>query len=64
MKGIILEIIKIFSIHEQVEFLRSNSDYYHPGKSSDIIINNEIIGGFGELHPRLMKNFKLNSKQC
>ena len=62
MKGILLEIIKVFSIHEKVEFIRSKNDYYHPGKSADITINDDIIGSFGELHPRLMKKFQVKQQ--
>ena len=60
MKGILLEIIKIFSI-KKVEFIRCNSEYYHL-ESADIILNNEIIGSFGELHPRLMKQFQVKQQ--
>ena len=57
MKGILLEIIKVFSTKISVDFVRSKSEYYHPGKSADIIVNNECVGSLGELHPKLMKKF-------
>ena len=62
MKAIILELIKIFSLPLEIDFIRSKSEYYHPGKSADIFINNEQIGSLGELHPKLMKKFQI--KQC
>ena len=42
-----------------VNLKRSNCEYYHPGKSADIISNNNILGSFGELHPKLMKKFQI-----
>ena len=44
-----------------VNLKRSNCEYYHPGKSADIISNNNILGSFGELHPKLMKKFLILS---
>tara|TARA_B100001989_G_scaffold253131_1_gene238285 strand:+ start:4623 stop:7010 length:2388 start_codon:yes stop_codon:yes gene_type:complete len=62
MKAIILDLIKIFSLPLQIDFIRSKSEYYHPGKSADIIINNEHIGSLGELHPKLMKKFQIKQQ--
>ena len=46
----------------KLNFIRSSNDYYHPGKSADIIINNEVIGSFGELHPRLNEKFQVKQQ--
>ncbi len=59
MKRIILEIIKMFSLQLKVEFIRSKSEYYHPGKSAEIKINKVFLGSLGELHPKLMKKFQI-----
>ena len=45
-----------------IDFRRSNNEYYHPGKAADIIFKNEILGSFGELHPKLMKKFQIKQQ--
>ena len=35
-------------------------EWMHPGRSASIILNKKIrLGYFGELHPRVIKNFKI-----
>ena len=35
----------------------------HPGRSASIILNKKIrLGYFGELHPRVIKSFKIKNK--
>ena len=51
MKRDILEILKYFHIKLKVDFKRSKSEYYHPGKSADIFINNDIYRKFRRITP-------------
>lgn len=38
----------------------SKKSYMHPGISADIIVNGDIVGFFGKVHPQVSKNFDLN----
>jgi len=38
-------------------------DWMHPGRSASVILNKKIkLGYFGELHPRVLKSFKIKNK--
>ncbi|MGO1581149.1 MAG: phenylalanine--tRNA ligase subunit beta [Peptoniphilaceae bacterium] len=47
---------------ENIEFRRSNIPYLHPGRSADILIEDKVIGSFGEVHPLVLDNFDLKKK--
>nr|YP_009402675.1 phenylalanyl-tRNA synthetase beta chain [Compsopogon caeruleus]ARX96031.1 phenylalanyl-tRNA synthetase beta chain [Compsopogon caeruleus] len=38
-----------------------NSSLFNPAKSSTILINKKSVGNFGEIHPKLLKQFDLNN---
>ncbi|MAI02639.1 MAG: phenylalanine--tRNA ligase subunit beta [Rickettsiales bacterium] len=44
---------------KKYSILRSDNDWYHPGISADIKLNNKVMGSFGELHPAFKKTFNL-----
>lgn len=47
---------------ENIEIRRSNIPYLHPGRSADILIEDKVIGSFGEVHPLVLDNFALKKK--
>ncbi len=61
-KGIIENLLRQFDLKYTLNY--SNLCYMHPGISADIINtqNNEIIGTFGQMHPKVAKNFELPTK--
>lgn len=50
VKGIVIDVLNKFSISGYT-LLPSTSPTLHPGKSADIMLNNERIGYFGQIHP-------------
>lgn len=53
-KGVIdLILERLNIINYKIEF-EINKSYLHPSKSGTIIIGEDILGEFGELHPRIM----------
>ena len=57
MKTLIIRTLKETFTKFTFSLERSNNEYYHPGKSANIIFKNQTLGSFGELHPKLMKKF-------
>ena len=57
LKGIIAFMLKELGC--EFDVVRSKETYLHPGISADIIVNDEKIGYFGEVHPQVAKNFEL-----
>lgn len=41
---------------------QSTRSYLHPGRTGQIIINNEIVGEIGEVHPQVLEQFNISSK--
>ncbi len=62
LKSDISGLIDYLEIDKKIELRRSNSTWYHPGKSADILVDETKIGSFGELHPSLKKVFNLKQK--
>lgn len=58
LKGIITAILSEFNCDFDV--VRSNQPFLHPGVSADIIINNNRVGYFGEVHPNVANNYDLS----
>ena len=62
MKAIFKQVMKETFDILSFNIERSNSDYYHPGKSADLILKNKKVGSFGELHPKLMSHFDIKQQ--
>ncbi|MDO4222745.1 MAG: phenylalanine--tRNA ligase subunit beta, partial [Acinetobacter sp.] len=51
LKGDVEQILASSRVH--AEFVRSERAWLHPGQSADIIVNNQVVGYLGRLHPSL-----------
>ena len=40
----------------------TNSNYFHPGKSSQLRIGKNILAKFGEIHPLILQKFEIKTK--
>src|SRR5690606_20036421 len=43
-------------LNEEVPF------YYHPGKSATLIFGGKVVGHLGQIHPKVVSEFKINSE--
>ena len=43
-----------------IDVYKRQQPYLHLGKSCDIVVNGEVIGSFGEVHPVVQENFELD----
>ena len=62
MKGLVEGIFQTLGIENsryKFERAKNNLDKLHPGKSADIIFQNQVIGTFGELHPNKYAEYDL-----
>lgn len=62
LKGIVENILANYDINYCLEY--SKQSYLHPGISADVIDTNsgEMIAHFGEIHPKVLKNFDISEK--
>ena len=61
MKGIIENLMDSLKINN-IQFKRSNHRTFHPGSQVDVVIDNDVIATFGQLHPQITSKMKLEEK--
>ena len=62
MKGLVESIMSMLGIESSRYRFEKNKEHLeelHPGKSAEIIFQNQVIGRFGELHPNQIANYDL-----
>ncbi|MCQ2087335.1 MAG: phenylalanine--tRNA ligase subunit beta [Bacilli bacterium] len=67
MKGLVEGIFQTLGIeNSRYKFERptTNLDKLHPGKSANIIFQNQVVGTFGELHPNMYGAYDLGKTSC
>ena len=42
-----------------VEYVRAEDPSYHPGRSAKILLGDETLGIFGEIHPDVLENYDI-----
>lgn len=62
VKGIVEESLEKLCV-ENYEITQGRELYsYHPGRSAAIYVRDRLIGVFGELHPKVLKNYGIGVK--
>ena len=44
------------------EFKRAKDPSYHPGRTAEVLINNEALGIIGEVHPDVLENYSIGAR--
>ena len=57
LKGVIEEYLCQLGIHKYQFDAEKNRATYHSGRCANIIIGNQVIGTFGQVHPTVMENY-------
>ncbi|MGJ7043921.1 phenylalanine--tRNA ligase subunit beta [Thermoanaerobacterium thermosulfurigenes] len=61
IKGVVEELLDVLNI-KNVKYVRSQNPAYHPGRSADVIVEDEKICVFGELSPDVAENYDINKR--
>lgn len=59
IKGVIAGLLDALHI-KNIHYVGGNHESFHPGKCSQIMVEDQVIGVFGEIHPQVQENFNLN----
>lgn len=62
LKGIIVDLFKKLGITSSKYLPNEKQSYTHPGRCADVYVNDEIIGLIGEVHPRVLTNYSINTR--
>jgi phenylalanyl-tRNA synthetase beta chain len=58
LKGVIEALFHALHIPDY-SYERSAHTSFHPGRSADLLIRGNVVGTFGEIHPKVAQTFKL-----
>ncbi|HEV3237597.1 MAG TPA: phenylalanine--tRNA ligase subunit beta [Gemmataceae bacterium] len=61
-KGVIEGLLADLHIDE-VAYLRSSMPFLHPGKSAEIRLKDNVVGHFGQMHPKVAETYELGSNR-
>ena len=63
MKGTVEEILDRMGMKDRISYNPdSGRPYLHPGRQADIIYDGAVIGFLGEVHPLVLKNYKIGTR--
>lgn len=63
MKGYVEKLLEYMGIN-RYKLERSSNENFHPGRSADIKIGNDVIGTFGEVHPDVLKAMDIKRERA
>ncbi len=55
-----IESLAALATGESIEFCASSHHFLHPGVSGDIVAADEVVGWFGQLHPKFLNSLDLS----
>ena len=55
IKGVVEGIVSNFCAGLDVKYVRSKKGYMHPTRSAEVIVDGEVVGYFGQLHPSILE---------
>ncbi len=61
-KGVVEGVLEYFCADCKVKFVKSNKQYMHPTRSAEIIVNDECVGYFGQIHPTIIEELAVDKE--
>lgn len=58
-KQVLDYLAKMLNLKFEYKVPKQNSVYFIEGRAAEVVLNGKTIGLFGEVHPKLLKNFKI-----
>lgn len=62
LKGALEDLFERLDLSTDIEFVRGEEVFMHPGRTADIMYKNEKIGVLGELKPKVIDNYDLKDR--
>ncbi|MCL6573906.1 MAG: phenylalanine--tRNA ligase subunit beta [Bacillus sp. (in: Bacteria)] len=59
VKGILEGMFAMLGLTDQVQYVQTQVDGMHPGRTAEILLNDKIIGFVGQVHPSVQKELDL-----
>lgn len=55
LKGVVESIVENFCFGKNVEFVATKKPFLHPTRGAEIIVDGNVIGYLGQIHPRIIE---------
>lgn len=62
LKGIVEGLVAELKIKDAIYKPCKDSSIYHPGRSAYLMVDDQVVGIFGELHPQIADNYDLSGR--
>ena len=62
IKGCVEDLLDILQIREARFNQAEDVPYLHPGKTSKVVVNQEVLGVLGEVHPQISAHYEIHGK--
>jgi phenylalanyl-tRNA synthetase beta chain len=62
IKGCVEDLLEALKIRELKFDKAEGIPYLHPGKASRVILNHEVLGVLGELHPQVLGHYEIHGR--
>ena len=59
LKGIVEALLRRLDLVDQAEWSRAEHPTFHPGRSAQVSLDDQVLGTIGELHPLVRETFDL-----
>lgn len=56
MKGVLEGLFDVLGVSNQITYAPAKREGMHPGRTADIVLDGEVIGFIGQLHPEAENN--------
>ena len=61
LKGVVASLVEALHLPE-VTYRPATVPYLHPGKSAELVVGKQVVGHFGEMHPRVAETLGFGGK--
>jgi phenylalanyl-tRNA synthetase beta chain len=59
LKGVVEALLRRLDLVDQTEWTRADHPAFHPGRSAEVSLGDDVLGAVGELHPLVREAFDL-----
>nr|MBT2176112.1 phenylalanine--tRNA ligase subunit beta [Streptococcus mitis] len=61
VKGVLEGLFDVLGVANQITYAPAKREGMHPGRTADIVLDGEVIGFIGQLHPEVEKQLDVKN---
>lgn len=59
LKGVLESLFEALGMQDQIQYRQAVLEHMHPGRTAEVLLNGDVIGFIGQVHPALQKELDL-----